>query len=166
MQGVGGDLAMQRYYPSHLTPTLEHHKLPFTPHQNVHKEYGIAKQTVSGIRKNKNKLKTFALQCDVEKTLPSDTNLEKAVHKWYVQQRSSRVVVRGVELQAAAERLAKHMNIEFKARDGWLYRFRNQHGIVNKRIDYHHTLLKGGETGPTKENIREWLDGEDGDPGY
>nr|CAD7199574.1 unnamed protein product [Timema douglasi] len=143
--GVGGDLATQRYYPSHLTPALEHHKLPFMPHQlrenhshvnlcqtmasnkrkciylsfleklklieqlessvsvaNVCKEYGIAKQTVSRIRKNKDKFKTFSLQCDVEKTvsyrkrlkLPSDTNLEKAVHKWYVQHRSSGVVVR------------------------------------------------------------------------
>nr|CAD7439246.1 unnamed protein product [Timema bartmani] len=38
---------------------------------NVCKEYGIAKQTISGIRKNKDELKTFALQCDVEKTVSS-----------------------------------------------------------------------------------------------
>nr|CAD7201700.1 unnamed protein product [Timema douglasi] len=65
-------------------------------------------------------------KCDVEKTfanrkrlkLPSDTNLEKTAHKWYVQQQSSRVAVRIVELQAAVERLVKHMNIEYKASDG------------------------------------------------
>nr|CAD7397801.1 unnamed protein product [Timema cristinae] len=92
------------------------------------KEYGLTKQTVSGIRKNKDKFKTFALQCDVEKTvasrkrlkLPSDTNLEKTAHKWYVQQQSSRVAVRVVELQAAVEKLAKHINIEFKASDDWI----------------------------------------------
>nr|CAD7432459.1 unnamed protein product [Timema monikensis] len=30
----------------------------------------------------------------------------------------------------------------------------------------HMTLLEAGETGPTEENIREWLNGENGGPGY
>nr|CAD7393639.1 unnamed protein product [Timema cristinae] len=32
--------------------------------------------------------------------------------------------------------------------------------------DYLQTLLEAGETGPTEENIREWLNGENGGPGY
>ncbi|XP_063226872.1 tigger transposable element-derived protein 7-like [Bacillus rossius redtenbacheri] len=105
-------------------------------------EFGIAKQTVSDTKKQKEKLKAFAVKCDAEETVasrkrlkfPGDTNLEEAVHRWYVQQRSSGVAIRGVELQAAADKLAKHMNIQFKASDGWLWRFRYRHGIVNKRM--------------------------------
>ncbi|KAG7163426.1 Tigger transposable element-derived protein 7-like 67 [Homarus americanus] len=52
--------------------------------------------------------------------------------KWFVQQRSCGNVVRGVEIQAAAVKLASHMGIEnFKASDGWLWRFRNRHGICH-----------------------------------
>ncbi|KAG7161849.1 Tigger transposable element-derived protein 7-like 13 [Homarus americanus] len=62
-----------------------------------------------------------------------DTNLEEAVTKWFVQQRSCGNVVRGVEIQAVAVKLASHMGIEnFEASDGWLWRFRNRHGMCNK----------------------------------
>ncbi|KAG7157467.1 Tigger transposable element-derived protein 7-like 19 [Homarus americanus] len=62
-----------------------------------------------------------------------DTNLEEAVTKWFVQQRSCGNVIRGVEIQAAAVKLASHMGIEnFEASDGWLWRFRNRHGMCNK----------------------------------
>ncbi|KAG7157955.1 Tigger transposable element-derived protein 7-like 24 [Homarus americanus] len=62
-----------------------------------------------------------------------DTNLEEAVTKWFVQQRSCGNVVRSVEIQAAAAKLASHMGIEnFEASDGWLWRFRNRHGMCNK----------------------------------
>ena len=38
-----------------------------------------------------------------------------------------------LEIDDAADKLARHMGIEsFKASDGWLWRFRNRHGIGNK----------------------------------
>ena len=41
--------------------------------------------------------------------------------------------VRELEIADAANKLARHMGIEyFKASDGWLRRFRNRHGIGNK----------------------------------
>jgi hypothetical protein len=50
--------------------------------------------------------------------LVQNKNLEEAVYKWFVQQRSSGVLVRSVELWAATENLAKHMGIAFRASDG------------------------------------------------
>ena len=65
--------------------------------------------------------------------VPKSRELEEAVYKWYVQQRSVSVNVRGLEIADAANKLARHMGIEsFKASDGWLWRFRNRHGIRNK----------------------------------
>ncbi|KAF2366176.1 HTH CenpB-type DNA-binding domain [Trinorchestia longiramus] len=108
--------------------------------------YGVKKQTVSDIRKAKDKLTKYAVKFNVESTKdkkgvvharrhmkePQSEALEEAVFKWYVQQRSVNVNVRGVELIAGAQKLANHMGIDFKASTGWLWRFRNRHGISNK----------------------------------
>ncbi|KAG7155601.1 Tigger transposable element-derived protein 7-like 47 [Homarus americanus] len=97
-------------------------------------EYGVKKQTVSDIRKAKDKLTAFSLKYTVDANSKSssvgarkrmrvakDTNLEEAVTKWFMQQRSCGNVVHGVEIQAAAAKLASHMGIEnFEASDGWL----------------------------------------------
>ncbi|XP_042203529.1 tigger transposable element-derived protein 7-like [Homarus americanus] len=94
----------------------------------------------------KDKLIAFSLKRNVDATSKSssvgarkrmrvakDTNLEEAVTKWFVQQRSCGNDVRGVEIQAAAVKLSSHMGIEnFEASDGWLWRFRNRHGKCNK----------------------------------
>ncbi|KAK4322487.1 hypothetical protein Pmani_006826 [Petrolisthes manimaculis] len=91
--------------------------------------YGVKKQTVSDIRKAKDKLRNYALKFNVDTTKdkkgvihgrshmrqPQSETLEEAVFKWYVQQRSVKVNVRGVELMAGARKLADHMGINFKA---------------------------------------------------
>lgn len=106
-------------------------------------EYQIAKQTVSDIRKKKDSLQKFFLNFNVEKEAslvkrmrqPSDQSLDNAVYKWFCQLRSSGMSVRGIEIQAAAERLAKQLNVfNFKASSGWLFRFRRRHNIHNKKI--------------------------------
>ncbi|KAG7155529.1 Tigger transposable element-derived protein 7-like 31, partial [Homarus americanus] len=171
-------------------------------------EYGVKKQTVSDIRKAKDKLIAFSLKYNVDATSKSSsvgarkrmrvakaTNLEEAVTKWFVQQRSCGNVVRGVEIQAAAVKLASHMGIEnFEASDGWLWRFRNRHGIfmegtedyhssqcLEKTLynveveydfegfearDFHHILKRAGENDITEDDIRNWLEDTEGDPGY
>ena len=54
--------------------------------------------------------------------------LEEAVYKWYVLQRS--VNVRGLEIADDAYNLVRHMGIKsFKVSDGWLWRFLNRHRI-------------------------------------
>lgn len=106
-------------------------------------QYGIAKQTVSDLRKKKDEIRKFVLKFNVEKEtsdvkrmrLPLDQSLDDAVYRWFCQLRSSGLAVRGVEIQAAAERLAKNLDINnFKASSGWLFRFRRRHNMTNKKI--------------------------------
>ena len=59
-------------------------------------------------------------------------DLEAAVYKWYVQECSMGVNVRGVDILDTAKKLAAHMGIPFNNSGGWLWRFRNCHGIRNK----------------------------------
>ena len=105
-------------------------------------EYGLKKQTVSDIRRSKDKLTSYAIKFDVTPSkdgrsavhkrkhmkVPESRELVEAVYKWYVQQRSVSVNVRGLEIVDAANKLARHMGIEsVKASDYWLWRFRNRH---------------------------------------
>ncbi|KAK4328333.1 hypothetical protein Pmani_001254 [Petrolisthes manimaculis] len=76
--------------------------------------YGVKKQTVSDIRKAKDKLRKYAVKFNVDSTKdkkgviharrhmrqPQSKELEEAVYKWYKQQCSVKVNVRGVELMA------------------------------------------------------------------
>lgn len=67
--------------------------------------------------------------------MPTLITLDDAVYKWVSQLRSSGLPVRGIEIQAAAERLTKQMGLEqFKASSGWLFRFRRRHNISSKKI--------------------------------
>ena len=72
-------------------------------------------------------------------------SLDAAVMKWYVQERSNGVNVRGTEILAAARNLAAHLGISnFKSSEGWLRRFRNRHRLFNKVLH--------GETGDADES--------------
>ena len=69
------------------------------------KEFGVAKQTVSDIKKSKESLKKYAVENNVganneRKTMKPalNSNLDAAVFKWYLQQRSCGINVRGVEI--------------------------------------------------------------------
>jgi len=45
------------------------------------------------------------------------------------------LTLHGVEIKSAAERLAKDLKIEnFSASSGWLWRFRNGHGLRNRKM--------------------------------
>jgi hypothetical protein len=70
--------------------------------------------------------------------MAQESSLKNAVLKWYVQQRSCCVNVQGVELKYAANTLSNRMKINFKASDGWLWRFCKLHGIMNKRLTERH----------------------------
>ena len=110
-------------------------------------EYGLKKETVSGSFRSMDRLTSYAMKFDVAPSkdrkgdvhkrkhtkVPKRRELEEAVYKWYVQQRSVSVNVRGLEIADAANKLACHMGIEsFKASEGWLWRLRNRHGIGNQ----------------------------------
>ena len=62
-----------------------------------------------------------------------EESLHAAVMKWYVQESSDGVNVRGTNILAAAGKLAAHLDIsEFKSSEGWLWRFPNHHALFNK----------------------------------
>ena len=113
----------------------------------VCEQYGVKKQMVSDIRKSKKKLMKYAASYCVDASSSKsgkvktrkhmktgkDQALDAAVMKWYIQERSSGVNVRGVEQLAAATKLASHLGYtSFKGSEGWLWRFRNRHGLFNK----------------------------------
>ena len=97
-------------------------------------EYGVKKQTISDIRRSKEKLQAFALKFDVDPSkdkkdvhsrkhmkVARNKDLEEAVYKCYVQQCSVSVNMRGVVILDAAVKLAAHMGIPFHGNTSWLW---------------------------------------------
>ncbi|XP_074136042.1 tigger transposable element-derived protein 7 [Sminthopsis crassicaudata] len=112
--------------------------------KSVMDEFGISKSTFYDIKKNRKLILDFVLKQDMplvgaEKrkrtTGAKYGDVDDAVYMWYQQKRSAGVPVRGVELQAAAERFAQCFGrTDFKASTGWLFRFRNRHAIENRKV--------------------------------
>ena len=76
--------------------------------------------------------------------------LDAAVMKWYVQQRSVGMNVHGIEILAAARKLAQKIEVNFEVFEA----------------EYIHRLLQcGGQTGPSVDDVRDWLDEQENDPG-
>ena len=108
--------------------------------------YGVKKQTVSDIKKSKEKLRKYSVSFCIDPSSSKgkegrprkhmrtgqDIQLDEAVLKWFRQEKSAGILVRGVEILSAAKTLASHLGItDFKGSDGWLWRFRNRHGLGN-----------------------------------
>ena len=110
----------------------------------VCEEFSIKKSTFYDIKKAKEKIRRFALSREEgwEKKQPTKrikglkyNELDAAVNKWFKQERSVAIEVRGVDIQDAAKRLATHLGIpDFKASTVWLFRFRTRHCIGNRRV--------------------------------
>uniref|UniRef100_M3Z8K7 Tigger transposable element derived 7 n=1 Tax=Mustela putorius furo TaxID=9669 RepID=M3Z8K7_MUSPF len=123
--------------------------------KSVMDEFGISKSTFYDIKKNKKLILDFVLKQDMplvgaEKrkrtTGAKYGDVDDAVYMWYQQKRSAGVPVRGVELQAAAERFAQCFGrTDFKASTGWLFRFRNRHAIGNRKISGEQVLSSASE---------------------
>ena len=121
---------------------IEDHENGMTRVQIMDK-YNLKKTTVHDIIKAKEKTKNIIknIECTRRsgkvyrhRKIPLE-NLDEAVYKWYTQERAEGVPIRGVDIQHAAERLAEHLGHEnFKCSSGWLWRFRQRHGISNKAI--------------------------------
>ena len=109
-------------------------------------KYKIGSSTVYDKKKAKNELRNFQSQQNIaagaenlakRKRLVTGRikTIDESVYEWYKQQRSVGVPIRGTDLQDAADRFAKHLNIQnFTASNGWLFRFRSRHGISNRKI--------------------------------
>ena len=103
---------------------------------SVCKQYCVKKQTVSDIRKSKDKLMKYAaLYCIDASSSKSgkvrnrkhmktgkDQASDAAIMKWYIQKWSSGVNVHGVDPPTATTKLAGHLGyINFKGSEGWLW---------------------------------------------
>ncbi|KAG8238769.1 hypothetical protein J437_LFUL016608 [Ladona fulva] len=142
-----------------------------TPTSQIVAEYGIGMSTVKDLKKNRDSLRKFALQFDpsmqatglsARKTLKMANfkSLEEAVIKWYRQQRSAGEEIQGVDIQSAADRIAKELGIEkFNASSGWLSRFRNRHGIPNKIIHDGSPRIETANIDPFRENLCKLVNG-------
>ncbi|XP_045104336.1 tigger transposable element-derived protein 7-like [Portunus trituberculatus] len=132
--------------------------------------YGVKKQTVSDIKKARGKLENYAVKFAVSgkgdatrKHMkdPKCVELDLAVYKWYTQERACGVEVRGVELAASAAKLAAHMGIEFKASDGWLWRFRRRHGIRNLAVTGEAESADAEMIEPFRDELMKLINDED-----
>nr|XP_036880404.1 tigger transposable element-derived protein 7 [Manis javanica]XP_036880405.1 tigger transposable element-derived protein 7 [Manis javanica] len=128
--------------------------------KSVMDEFGISKSTFYDIKKNKKLILDFVLKQDMplvgaEKrkrtTGAKYGDVDDAVYMWYQQKRLAGVHVRGVELQATAERFAQCFGrTDFKASTGWLFRFRNRHAIRNRKVCGEQLLSS------TSENVEQF----------
>ena len=121
----------------------------------VCEEFGIKKTTYYDLKKSKEKIRAYNREMEKPKkgenvkkrmTVSKYEDLDKAVFKWYKQHRSVVVNVRGVDIQDAASRFAKHLEIDdFKNSAGWLYRFQRRH-CINTRV-VHGEIASANEAG-------------------
>ena len=104
------------------------------------KELEIGKSTIYDIKRNEEKLNSFATKMDCtegslkRKTmkLASDTKLDDALYLWFAQKRSQGVPISGPILIAKAIALNEKVNPgddKFKASSGWLKNFQSHLGI-------------------------------------
>ncbi|KAG7158685.1 Tigger transposable element-derived protein 7-like 12, partial [Homarus americanus] len=126
-------------------------------------KYNVEVPTVKDLRHNQDRIKFDISEKGKEATsirktlkLPKDSGLEESVYRWFSQQRSSGVPVRGCDIQHAAERLAQHLGVaDFKANSGWLWRFHKRHGISNKPVRGESLSADLEAIEPFRENLNE-----------
>nr|CAD7416825.1 unnamed protein product [Timema poppensis] len=146
-------------------------------------EYGIAKQTVSDIKKSKSDSRSFVLKKENSEVkrmrMPTLVTLDDAVYKWFSQLRSSGLAVRGISSQAASERLSKQMGLEqFKpssksnkqlwqghGKNFWMMKKQLQKYKIVKQ-DYRDTLQRGGEESVSLDDVEAWFEADEDNPGF
>ncbi|KAJ3649085.1 hypothetical protein Zmor_020847 [Zophobas morio] len=109
------------------------------------RRFGIGRQTVRDIVKNKTNLQAFLLQADStqvvsqRKTMKASTfeELEQAMIKWFLQKRAEGTPISGPMCLRQAQLFHEKLNPgeNFKASNGWLYRFKKRHGIRELSIE-------------------------------
>lgn len=101
----------------------------------ISKEFGIAKSTVSLIKKNELKIRSAfgassALSNRKKQRKSNFPRTESALHKWFVKQRDQNVPINGnILIEKAKYYCTKFDEGNFKASTGWLDRFKRRHGI-------------------------------------
>jgi hypothetical protein len=78
--------------------------------------------------------------------------LESVLFTWYQQAQASNIPVDGTILRGKAKMIAAQLYIEnFTASNGWITRFKDQHGLVHKK-------LAGKSAAVDSESTEAWLE--------
>lgn len=104
---------------------------------DVSRLLGLPRTTVSTIWQSKEKISKAAAQGNSLKKLrvPTFDQIDRAMLQWFQQQRAKHVPLSGPIVKAKAEVFAQQLDIkDFKASEGWLYRFKRRHGITYGQI--------------------------------
>lgn len=116
---------------------IQEERLNFT---QAAESYGISRSQVSRIHKNK---ENILHQYSQQKSNPSmkrkregkSADVDEALFRWYEQSRVSGLPVHGNSLKEKASQYAAQLGVEnFKATEGWFYRWKQRHNI-----SYHRT---------------------------
>ncbi|XP_011869667.1 PREDICTED: uncharacterized protein LOC105563028 [Vollenhovia emeryi] len=112
---------------------------------DVSKIYNVTRHTAQRIHKSKTTLQQFLSARDIDSsklyistienkkhmTFWSKTNIDKALYKWYSQQRSCGINVQHHQLKLKLEALITHMGLSFNDTQHWLWRFKKRYGIAS-----------------------------------
>lgn len=119
--------------------------------QSLASEYNVGEQTVRDIRKKKTDLMKFtscaesSIGLKKRKTMKKSTyeSLDMAMLEWFTQQRALGNPISGVICTEKAKLFFESLGIEgkFDASSGWLYRFKQRHGI--RELDIQGEILSG-----------------------
>ena len=138
----------------------------------IRSEYGLSASTLHDIKKAREKLMSYTTRySEASRTgrrqdrkvmaSPKNVELDKCVLHWYQQQRGSGVMVRGAELKMAAEKFATRVGMnDFKASDGWLYRFKFRHGLSARRTHGEALDADEGSVSEFRQKLLKLIDDE------
>lgn len=136
--------------------------------------YGIGETTVRDIRKNKEKIITYASSSDSTSLLAKRKSmkpsmyeeLDKAMLEWFNQQRAKGNPISGPICAKRAEFFfyALGMDGDFNPSAGWLTRFKQRHSI--REINIRNERLNGDETAVEDfcNNFRDFIERENLQP--
>ena len=135
-------------------------------------EYGIGRSTVGYIKKNEDKIRSFASTMEsmaISKKgrkvmrLADDGKLDEAVYLWFVQKRTQDMPVSGPILCEKAAQLHALLYKDdpeppFQASRGWLWRFCQRHGIWQLSLQGEKVSSDASAVEPFKQGLKEFIE--------
>lgn len=106
----------------------------------VAREFGISSSTASTIVKERHKIKLLADHYNIDPDrkrmrLGIYRDVDEAVHMWFRQMRMKNIPINGPMLQQKAREFAIQLGHQnFEGSSGWLFRFRERHGLSVKTM--------------------------------
>lgn len=134
---------------------------------NIAAEMNIGKTTVSDIKSQKEKLINFAVTMQTSKGTTgrktmkpsSDEMRDKAIYAWFVQLRTKGVTISGPILKEKAIMFHEKLSgkTSFTASDGWLYKFKQRHGIRQLTLSGEKLSAPTHEINPFRQQLQAYV---------